>query len=1281
MLKKAARTLLVAGLVGAAAVVLVWVQAAGALSRIDFSCQPSCTAVAGTKITFIASSDASKPSYSWDLHGGNPPVYDDASGPTASSSFPTPGTYPISLQVVDTASKQALTITHQVTVTAPKVDFTCSPSCAVRTGTTVTFSARSDALQPGYGWSLRGENPPSYGDATGPSTSESFANPGTYTVSVQVTDAASGLTAGASHDVTVTPALPKPVPIRIRLGFDDRAPGARVARDAGGITFPQRPYVIRPAVRTASPANALSAPKGSSHLDICFSDPARGVSMSVGFQDRRAPAKGTWARLVGYDKAGKQIASSRDKRLAGPGKLGAISTRLSISTQAYDVSCATIYVGRGTRTHDTGGRTSVIDNATLLTQAREPSVQIHSPEDGASFLQGDLSAVSGLVFAPSGFQNFCVVQTAAPAAPASPPDWSQCPNPNVIPGHRGEIGPDGAFTVLLLPSPGVGTTHLTAWVRSTDGQVARDDVTITVTLPPPDIQLNGMEITQGIQSIPLATQVSGGARSVPYNGVQLVANRPAWVIVYANTTGPRSLVAHNVTAVLHVLNHGRELAGSPLLPTGGPIDLAPGPATVSLSTRSGLTGAYVFKLPLEMLQGDLTLRADVNPVPRTVTECCYENNTFEITNVRPRQGAFPGSDEEITPLAVVDRVDGVLTAPSGFDPSDPASRLSAVANYELASRAFPLSIDVAPYQATIDATSVIHDPTHDNPWKNDSTNDLVSNFQRDTLHCHDHPYVVGIAPAADGFQVYGVTIPHYCFPFSSFTDSVVQEARPLTSVAHEMGHFEGLSHASADPLCYATQPGIPWPPDQHGYIQGVGFEELAPNSYEVLAPGDSPRPLDPSMPLDGPAYAGQYFDLMSYCANPGPDNDAWISTRYWNNLIDAHGFGPPGGFSAAAPERVDNLEAMVGSGSDTGIVSLTPGIGTPKVVPSAASPYHAVALGKAGAVISDTPLAAQPAHVDRGPQAPAAPFIAVSGAIPALDHAASVSLYNGNALLATRSAPPDAPGVRVLSPHHGQLIKATGAVLVRWSTSNPDRVALDTTIEYSADGGRHYKMIELGTTGNQFSLPGWYFTTSRNARVRISVTDGFHEAVAVSSPFRSTGVGPAVRITSPTQGGKVRADTPLDLAGEAFDENNHPLTGKRLTWYLGKHGIGHGARLSVSGLPAGRQVIRLVARDRRGRTGSDSTVMIVRPVTPTFIFFRAPGTVSPKLKFISLRVASSVVASLRISGRGAATRLTLDRRVRLLRIRVKRGASLVVLKLTLRSRGAPALRVRLKIQR
>ena len=71
------------------------------------------------------------------------------------------------------------------------------------------------------------------------------------------------------------------------------------------------------------------------------------------------------------------------------------------------------------------------------------------------------------------------------------------------------------------------------------------------------------------------------------------------------------------------------------------------------------------------------------------------------------------------------------------------------------------------------------------------------------------------------------------------------------------------------------------------------------------------------------------------------------------------------------------------------------------------------------------------------------------------------------------------------------------------------------------------------------------------------------------------------------------------LTGAALDDRHRELRGRALSWYAGRKRLGHGRKLTVR-LPAGRPVLRLVARDPSGRRGvARLRVRVRRPALKT----------------------------------------------------------------------------------
>jgi PKD repeat protein len=165
-----------------------------------FTFSPSQPQADGGTVAFDAtSSTGAIVSYSWDFGDGTAA----ASGPTPSHAYANGGTYLVRLTVT-VSGGQVDTMTSSITVAdePPTAGFTIGES-APEAGQTVLFDGTSSADPDGtisaYAWN--------FGDgvhASGATPTHRYAAPGTYTVTLTVTDSG-GQHASASQPVTVAP--------------------------------------------------------------------------------------------------------------------------------------------------------------------------------------------------------------------------------------------------------------------------------------------------------------------------------------------------------------------------------------------------------------------------------------------------------------------------------------------------------------------------------------------------------------------------------------------------------------------------------------------------------------------------------------------------------------------------------------------------------------------------------------------------------------------------------------------------------------------------------------------------------------------------------------------------------------------------------------------------------------------------------------------------------------------------------------------------------------------
>ena len=390
----------------------------------------------------------------------------------------------------------------------------------------------------------------------------------------------------------------------------------------------------------------------------------------------------------------------------------------------------------------------------------------------------------------------------------------------------------------------------------------------------------------------------------------------------------------------------------------------------------------------------------------------------------------------------------------------------------------------------------------------------------------------------------------------NFPVAVVDPSRPLTDVAHEIGHMFGLVHASL--ACgggTGGQTGQPWPPDQLGYIDGIGLDIAAPNaallnSYPVVA-----GPPPPGLSNLSSGNPTQYMDFMSYCAGTGGENangtlggsDAWISVRNWDYIATeasclyqqlegtvsrsfdcgSRARGAQGADANAAASQQANA-ASVGpnaqsaeragagmtsvygyiapQGANIAVVDPTPSNEPPT---GSVSPMSLELEGAHGRLLAREPLLVTDTHVDPDGKSPGGPLVLFEGALPQRTGASAIAVVSDGRVLTIDRKPAHVPRLTLLTPRFKQHVKGTGRVVVRWRATNPDGVHLIVSIDFSTNNGRTWRTVYMGGNTGNVALPRAYFSRSSTARVRVRVNDGFDQVSVTSSRFTILKLAPA----------------------------------------------------------------------------------------------------------------------------------------------------------------------------
>ncbi|MEM1323568.1 MAG: PKD domain-containing protein [Bacteroidota bacterium] len=165
----------------------------------DVDISPSDAAICpGGTVQLTANATGAAPlTYSWTASGGS---FDDASIASPTYTMMMPGTYDISVEVTDANGCQA-SATTTVTVN-PNPEITVTPSSEICPGDDVQLMANATGNGPfTYSWTATGG---SFDDPSSPSPTYTMMMPGTYDITVEVTDA-NGCQATATTSVTVNP--------------------------------------------------------------------------------------------------------------------------------------------------------------------------------------------------------------------------------------------------------------------------------------------------------------------------------------------------------------------------------------------------------------------------------------------------------------------------------------------------------------------------------------------------------------------------------------------------------------------------------------------------------------------------------------------------------------------------------------------------------------------------------------------------------------------------------------------------------------------------------------------------------------------------------------------------------------------------------------------------------------------------------------------------------------------------------------------------------------------
>ncbi len=675
-----------------------------------------------------------------------------------------------------------------------------------------------------------------------------------------------------------------------------------------------------------------------------------------------------------------------------------------------------------------------------------------------------------------------------------------------------------------------------------------------------DYSIDAVEVVQTVQDME--------------NGVPLVAEKYTLVRVYPRVD---HFTGQTPKVQLRGFKGNVELDWSPLPPIDPSV-----PVFENGANRFLLDHTFYFKLPPHWREGAITLQAEIN----------YDGAINEL-NAANNSRMVAVNFNEKKPLCV--EVVSVKTSPQTATTGDPGY----MEILDWLETAYPVPAVLIDVGGTIKETGGAYELPSD-------TNKVLARIGWYRIwHNHNqwqkcggahffgmvHPteMTAGGIGYRPGWSAWGVMAT------DSFAETVADVApwyapHGGSIIAHEIGHNRGRKHVDCgDPD--GTDNSYPYNPCNMGSgFPGAhaGYDYL---DETVIGAWDAGDLMSYAMSTGKPRWPSDYTYKAIY--NDLPDSRATAATRA--DLLAQAAYAAPGSGPLAqnllAADNVLLVSALVTPTASSaaydqlyvvpaGTIAESTLIDTAATTLVAADGQYRLRLLDA----VDAPLGELQFNL---PDSDGPPWIDMAGgssfvlSMPYVDQTARVALLQNGAEVASRSASANAPTVQVLEPNGGESY--AGALTIRWEAKDLDGDPLRFLVQYSADNGATWRVVETDTLSTTLEiddvshLPG---TNGFTALVRVFANDGLRTGSDVSNrPFSLRMQPPHPSISNPSQGETVAFDAILTLVGDAFDAEDGRVAASGLSWEVDGNAVGTGREVEVKGLSLGAHTARLTAKD------------------------------------------------------------------------------------------------------
>lgn len=700
------------------------------------------------------------------------------------------------------------------------------------------------------------------------------------------------------------------------------------------------------------------------------------------------------------------------------------------------------------------------------------------------------------------------------------------------------------------------------------------------------LTIRGVEVTQTVQHWHSAEHLTDQDDQGPDNSIRLVADKPALVRVYVGRLSG-SLAGVTGTVVVQRLKRGIWV-DSETLNRQWPSTVTAEASTVYSTERGSLNSTLNFVLPAAVMRGPMRLRVRVE-VPRTDhhddTTLDIDASLLQTLRVRGIPVRYWGPDAAGNPVR--------LAAPTLADFQSTAAR----------------SLKLFPVSQTPDITLA-----GTFTWSEPLTGNITT--KNGKAQCptswSNLLFWLAVAKVVDGNRadrLYYALLPNNipvgnaggCGSGGGVAAGFINGGQ---SMAHELGHVLGLSHAPC------------------GLVSG----DLGDRDYPAYEPYDSETAKMASIgeygidPTTSTVYSPNVTrDVMSYCAA------RWISPYHYKRLIqhpllDPHWVPaprdslqpyfyeeydgpiphhipdppPPGvGRRIETLVRPDPVPLVILTGmlrdEELEVRSVLRLGGTPIGTGAAVRGARLELLDARGEVIDRAPLrsvAMQPScgcGCGEGENGPASGL--VQALVPDRDGIAAMRVIREDAEVWSRRASERPPRI--------DEVDATlddDTLIVRWHVDAADDQPIERAVRSSADDGRTWQALAVLQEEDGVAVPAASLT-SGDQLVQVVVSDGFHTTVSDPVRVRIPDRRPEVAILWPAEGCVVRSGLTVRLWGVGTASDGQTLPGDALHWELDGEPVGDGNEVWVELQDEGehRVTVRVLAGDHAGEASATFT--------------------------------------------------------------------------------------------